>query len=116
LSKDSPRLRDAMKRYLHNFDTQTEPYRIIEEEMQNTMMEFGFVDLWEGNIEKYNIEAIKVDDPDSYQPAIDNADLVMLKVLISYKHRRITHWDYASLYSYSDFFVYALKKLIALLQ
>jgi hypothetical protein len=109
-------LTDAMKRYLHIFETQREPYRILEEEMQNSMMEFGFIKLWEGNIEKYNIEAIRVDDPASYQPAIDNADIVMLKVLISYKHRRITHWDYASLYSYSDFFVYALKKLIALLQ
>ena len=105
---------DSMKTYLQNFELKTAPEHIIEVEMQDAMMELGFVELWQGNLEKYKIQDICIDNPASYKPAIDSANLVMLEVLISYAHRQITHWYETSLYNYSDFFVYALKKLIVL--
>jgi 5-methylcytosine-specific restriction enzyme subunit McrC len=101
-----------MKKYLHYFETQSGPYYILEGEMQNTMMDLGFVDLWNGNIEKYKINNIQIDNPESYKPAIETADLVMLKVLISYSHRQVTHWSETSLFEYRDFFICLLKKLL----
>lgn len=108
---------NPMKRYLHIFESPTyseREYVEIEVEMQDTMRDLGFVELWHNNLEKYNVQDIRFNNPRSYKPVINDADIIILKVLISYAHRQITHWYETSLYNYKDFFIYALRRLIKL--
>jgi 5-methylcytosine-specific restriction enzyme subunit McrC len=107
---------DEMASYLAIFELNDfGSEHIIEIEMQETMISRGFVDLWEDNLDKYKIKDIRIEDPRSYQPAIDQADLVMMKILISYYHRGITHWYETSLFNYRKFFIYAIKRLLSLI-
>lgn len=107
------RLIADMAKYLHHFESRTAPYSVLEVDMQQSMVDFGFVDLWQKNQKKYNnVESIRIDNASSYKPAIDNGDFATLKVMLAYTHRRITHWSQTSLLEYSDFFIYALRKLL----
>ena len=94
---------NPMEKYLHIFENKPCSARLIEIEMQETMCDLGFANLWSDNLEKYKIQDIRFDDPLSYKPVIDGADIVMLKVLISYAHRQITHWYETDLFKYKDF-------------
>ena len=107
------RLIADMEKYLYHFESGTGPYSVLEVDMQQSMVDLGFVDLWQKNQKRYNnIESIAIDNPSSYKPAIDNADFATLKVMLACTHRSITHWSQTSLLEYADFFIYALKKML----
>lgn len=58
---------NPIEKYLHIFENPPRSTCVIENEMQETMCNLGFVDLWSDNLEKYKIQDIRFDDPPSYK-------------------------------------------------